>query len=461
MLNYLKSIFDLDQRSLALFRITLGLSLIFDHLQRMSLMTAFYTDQSIHDRTIMMSLNNAFRSSIYYINGQESITAYLMLAHLICLICFTLGYRTKLFQVLSFIFTVSIQNRNYMILNNGDTVLRLALLMSFPMALSNYFSLDSWRGKLAQHHWAHQIPIFLQVMMIYIFTGLVKNSPVWTEHYTASYFALMLDSFATDLGRWLLNFPQLLKFATWSTLKLEIFMPFLLLIPTKKSFLRLSLVSIFILFHLSIFATLKVGIFSIVCISLWMLFIPSSFWEKFYFPPKIISHKMHHKTLLALVVPSLLIGMYYNLNSVNSTKFPLTNKLRDLAQIIRIDQSWEMFAPFPYRYDEWPVIEGQLINGETYDVFFQEKRSASFERPQDFSQYLTNSRWQKFFNNLNKDEHDTLLGYGRWICRRHNRNTFPDNRLKSFTIYKLSQEVLSNRQRGPIKKAALWDHRCF
>ena len=40
-----------------------------------------------------------------------------------------------------------------------------------------------------------------------------------------------------------------------------------------------------------------------------------------------------------------------------------------LGQTLRLEQYWNMFAPYPLRDDGWYVIDGTLSDGQKFDVF--------------------------------------------------------------------------------------------
>jgi hypothetical protein len=53
-----------------------------------------------------------------------------------------LGHKTQLTTIICWILLVSVQNRNPLILTQGDTLLRLALFFSMGLPLGEYYSLD-------------------------------------------------------------------------------------------------------------------------------------------------------------------------------------------------------------------------------------------------------------------------------------------------------------------------------
>ncbi len=63
--------------------------------------------------------------------------------HLIFGIMLILGYKTRWAMLAAFIMTTSVHNRNWMVNNGGDDILRSLLFLSVFLPLNRCFSLDS------------------------------------------------------------------------------------------------------------------------------------------------------------------------------------------------------------------------------------------------------------------------------------------------------------------------------
>ena len=112
MNNTLKTLFGIDLRSLALFRICLGLIILADLATRASDLTIFYTDVGALPRAALMgSRYSAFLLSIHLINGTVLAQALLFLLHGACAIGLLLGWRTRAMTVLTWLLTVSVRHR--------------------------------------------------------------------------------------------------------------------------------------------------------------------------------------------------------------------------------------------------------------------------------------------------------------------------------------------------------------
>ncbi|MCB0271562.1 MAG: HTTM domain-containing protein [Bdellovibrionales bacterium] len=281
---YLRSIFSVDVRSLALFRITLGLILLIDLVDRLRFMRVFYTDEGAVPRHVVLEyFQGKYLFSIFFLTGDEFTLGVLFAMNILLCIGLILGFRTRLMTVLCWIFSVSITNRASVITYGGDVVLRMILFWSMFVPLGLTYSVDaalsSQKYKVQKYFSSGTFGLMIQFLFVYMFAALYKHDPVWIPEGTAIAYTLELDQFATHLGIWLRQFPIVLKALTFGTLAIELFGPFLLLSPMVKEKGRLLIIMSFVGMHLGIFALMNVGLFSWMCIAVWPLFLPSLFWD--------------------------------------------------------------------------------------------------------------------------------------------------------------------------------------
>ena len=104
---------SVDARSLALFRITLGLVLAWDVALRLRLVdTLFSNDGVLTNHFSLFRPLAPFQFSLYdAASSTRDVTVVFWLTLLVYLL-FTVGYRTRLFQIISFILVTSLHSRN-------------------------------------------------------------------------------------------------------------------------------------------------------------------------------------------------------------------------------------------------------------------------------------------------------------------------------------------------------------
>ena len=285
--GYWNKVFRLDFRSLALFRVGLGFILLLDLWVRSRSLTEHYTDQGVLPRAVETTVFNAsWYFSFHNSMGSTSGQAVLFSLNALCAFALLIGFRTRLATFLCWIFLISLENRNYLILNAGDVYLRLLLFWSMFLPLGYRASVDAALQQTPLTKEAPEenffsagtIALTLQIIMIYFFSGLLKAfEPIW-QNGLGLYFALSAEIYATELGKWVSSHYQaLVSFNPW-VLWLELLSGFLLLIPYRNDRFRSLCILFFWAFHLTIAALLEVGFLSTIGVVAWMIFIPSSFW---------------------------------------------------------------------------------------------------------------------------------------------------------------------------------------
>ncbi len=141
----------------------------------------------------------------------------------------------------------------------------------------------------------------------------------------------------------------------------------------------------------------------------------------------------------------------------------------------RIDQYWGMFAPDPGNVDFWFVIDGEIVQKSARNKVIKRdlwkdyvyKRESdgriSFEKPEDLHSLTESDRWRKYIYNLlgsNKNQEHTKY-LAEFLCKRYNNDESNPYVLKKFTIYSMSQIILPEYTRSPVKKKPIWQHCCL
>lgn len=292
ILKFIQKTFGLDYRSLALYRMLMGLIVMSDVIYRLPDLTNFYTDIGLVPRaTFMSEMTMPWSFSFHFANGSFGFAAAMFALHLIFGIMLVFGYKTRWAMLGAFIMTTSVHNRNWLVNNGGDDVLRAILFISIFLPLNRYFSLDSaltdkTETKKDEHFSTWGLAFFLQVFAIYFVSFLLKDHPIWRTDFTAVFYSLRLDIFATPIAVWMRDYPALGKFSTLFTIYVEWLGPILLVgafVFGKFWWMaRLFTVIIFWGLHIGIISTMWIGVFPYTCLAMWTIFIPGPVWDKIF-----------------------------------------------------------------------------------------------------------------------------------------------------------------------------------
>lgn len=186
-----------------------------------------------------------------------------------------IGFFTRVCSLLCFIFLVSLQNRNYVILNSGDTLMRCML---FPLIFSpcHYkFSVDAFFKKNHGYPYPHVVPsvslrlLQLQLCIVYLSTFLFKLKGYdWVDG-TAVYYTSRLQNFQRLTFPIIFDVAVLTRALTWSALIIEFCMATLIWVKECRTWVLI----LGIMLHLGIEMTMSIGIFEWVMMGCYVLFL--------------------------------------------------------------------------------------------------------------------------------------------------------------------------------------------
>jgi len=288
VLSFIKKTLSFDDRSMALYRFLMGLIVMADVIHRWPDLMNFYTDIGLIPRSIFVGeMAMPWSFSLHLANGSYAYVVALFSLHFLLGLMLALGYKTRWAIIGVFIMTVSVHNRNWLVNNGGDDVLRSILFLSIFLPLNRCFSLDSalqkQKPQTKEHFSSWVLAFFFQAFAIYFVSYILKNHPIWRSEFTAVEFSSKLDIFATSFGIWLRDFPGILKLITIFSIYLEWLGPILLFITAgfgkRWWMVRLLLVFLFWGFHFGIFATMNIGLFPFIAMVMWSIFIPGEVWD--------------------------------------------------------------------------------------------------------------------------------------------------------------------------------------
>lgn len=348
--------FSVDLRSLAVLRMGLAFSILWDLCHRYPNIDAHLTDWGLLPREPFTDIvSQSYKFSLHMLSGEPWAAQLLMALAAFCALCLLVGYRTRLFVFLSWILLLSLHNRNPIILNSGDSLLRLLLFWSLFLPLGGRYSIDNALDTKREKHpnsylSVGSVAFLLQVVFVYLFLVLQKIGTDWSAG-TAVYYALSLDQMTTPLGTWLLQFPELLKGLTYFTLYFQQIAPILLLSPFATGAIRVLLVPLFISFQVGFSLCLILGVFPWVASFAMIPFLPTSFWD--WLARKTKRHSVRAQydddclfcKKLGLITQEFL--------ALPKNTFRPTKSQPDLYKVMERENSWIVIdkSVLHYRYD--------------------------------------------------------------------------------------------------------------
>ncbi len=443
MLEKLKNVFAFDLRALALMRIGIALVIIADLSIRLLDLSIQYTDQGVLPLSAVMS----YRWSIYYFSiftwsGSKGFVLFLFCLNYLWAIMLLLGYRTRLANFLCWIFLLSLHNRNPLVLQAGDDLLRLLLFWGIFLPWNRKYSVDAEGQQFSADNkffGPSTVAYILQVMSVYFFTGMFKTSPEWTSDGTALYYALSLDQMVYPIGKWIYPYKGLLKFLTISVYYMELLLPFILLVPYKVPKCRWIFILIILCFQIGIGLTMNVGLFYIINIVSLIGLLPSGSMDWLDRKLHVIRHKSYgvqEEKSFALNATVLFFTIYcfvWNLGTLPVVGYAMDERTNWIGSILRIDQSWGMFAPTVFKDDGWFIFEARKANGQWIDIKTGGK-PITYSKPQDIYALFGRDRWRKYYENFLFVSNDWMRPLYCNYVRSHWNADHPSEKIDSLHI---------------------------
>ena len=427
--QFLGKCFALDLRSLALYRMGLGLVILCDLALRSRDLVAFYSDQGILPRQILAgSFANPWHWSLHFINGSPVFQAMMFLLAAAFGAMMMVGYRTQLATFVSWVLLVSLNARNPLILNAGDTYLGILTFWGIFLPLGRVWSIDNKRnafvgesqqtttdlstGSLAT------FALYLQIAMMYVGTGMMKRSYDAWQTGDAIRLSLSKDFIVTRLGQKLVEYPDFLHSLSQVTLYLELLGPLVLLL--SRGWLRVGVVAVFVAFHLALAACFTIGLFPWVCIVVFAAFLPPRFWDRLIKQDRVQfqptekeenrpRHQLAYYCKQCVLLVALTVAVWTSINSVYPS-VAVPHGVRNLGMAFRWSQKWQMFVDLAAGKNGWFVFHAQFVDGTSEDLLTG-LSPVSYDKPDLVSATFDNFRWRKLLMNLRKPKYELVRTY--------------------------------------------------
>ena len=435
--DYLRQVTILDCRSLALFRIMLGIVTIVDLLDRASVFEIMYSENGLIPLEVVREMRGhptfgVSHFSLHMLNGSQIYQAGLFWIAGLCAACVTLGYRTRFFVIASWFLHASIMTRNPVYFSGADVTLGLALFWAIFLPLSNQFSIDRFRGRAPDSLGGTALRVgvacyLLQLLTIYVCAAYAKDF-TWRNG-TALMHILQMDLLASDFGRYLTNYPAVLWGMTLGAWWLEALGTLLLFTPWGLRWGRgLCFLSFFSL-HAGIALTCDIGLFPFFSMVLWLPIIPGGVWDWFGVhlaqaaesepgaasARSVIKNKK--QTITILVAASSIIA-------VMLTTFPVGNLglvsrvSKAYVSRLKLSQNWTVFAKTEYlERDGWFIVEGTLKDGETVDLL-RNYQPVQWSRPPLSGPRRVPVIWRTYLARQERSKKENLHRYASYLHRK-------------------------------------------
>lgn len=397
---WLQEAFGLDLRTLAVVRVGFAALILLDLLIRLDGLEAHYTDQGLYPLSIFLRSGFPNTLSLYSLNESSVFVASLFSLNALAAVALLTGWRTRFATFLCWVFMHSLHNRNYLLLNGGDTWLRMMLFWSIFLPLSARWSFDSVlrrsrsnasdsdRNSEGENNICNlaTLAFVSQVFLVYLFAGLYKTGPAWWTDFTAVQRTMMANEWTGEPAYYLLFYPDLMAALTASVLWLELLGPWFFFSPFATGPIRTAVVWGFFAFHAGLYLFMELGIFPAVGMVSVLGLLPGWFWDRTpaakvarrldsleagaKLPPGLETKDRPYRLSLPeqfLICAAFFMVLAWNLDRAYDESL-LNHKARVVIRIARLDQYWGLFAPNAPEVHSWFLAVGTLESGDKVDL---------------------------------------------------------------------------------------------
>ena len=452
---------SVDPRPFALFRILFGLTLLHDLVDYGRDLPAFLTDSGILPRGAVHGIGTW---SVFDLVGSVPAVAFLYAVGSLAVLAFTVGYRTRIATVVSWLFILSIHHRNYYLTDAGDDLARILLFYAMFADLGAAYSIDARRASKP----ALAIPAFgprllqLHIALLYFVAARLKVHFGWL-HINVIYEVLQLDGFVRPLGHVLGAHPVICRVLTRSVLAMEFFFPFFALAPIQRKATRAIAVLLGLGVQLGIFFTLRMGVFTEVMLATEMLFLQPEWVDRAEtWVGKRWALAASTRQSAVRAAPRWAFGVYALLavqlavaqwDNFAGHRFPLPSWLQDERSALDVVQPAGLFH-VAYGIHRW-TAPGELADGSRVDVL-----SVAAPLMQPRKPAISASRWNKF--TFKEIEHPFRLAeLGAYLCRAYDERAPGSSKLTDFTLIEdLYQPQAEGSGPTPPQHRELWHQTC-
>ncbi|MFP8951874.1 HTTM domain-containing protein [Natrialbaceae archaeon A-arb3/5] len=430
--SYVAGCVRIDTRTLAAFRIGAALLILADLVLRSRNFVIFYTDDGVVPQSLAMEAAPIAVPGIYHLATGPATTAALFVLHGLIAVQLLVGYKTRLATVLSFLFVLSLDLRNPLVLSYADVLFAWLLLWAIFLPLGDRWSVDAVhadrepRGAVAG---IGSALILLQMVTMYVVNGYHKSqSELWTSG-EAAVLVLGLDDTTFLFGDLVRAVPTALQYGGLTWYYMLLFAWALLL---ARGRVRTALVGAFVAVHLSFGLTVRIGAFPYVAIAGVALFLQASFWDdlrrvavRIGVPVTEISARRSRLIDVATALPRLrapfglgraidreprkaaasvlvaavlLVALVSALSAgglVENEVDPVDGTEQAATAFVDHQTEWSIFAPTPRTTDRYHVFPARTADGELVDVY--NERELSYERPGDELQQQFGTYRERFY----------------------------------------------------------------
>ncbi len=392
--------FTLDVRSLAAFRMGLGLVVLADGILRGRDAGLMFSPDGFFPPDVVRAFHGTPAAWSLALAGDAAWWGPVVVAaEAVAGILLALGAWTTWSTLAAWALVMSVVHRTPPATNAGDMWLIAMLCWSMFLPLGATWSIDARRRRAGRTPASAVCSIasaalVIQIATVYLGAGLAKCNASWLSGEAMKH-ALSVHDHGNWLGMAVARRDWLSAPVTWLVVAVELVAPFVLVaVPATR--VRLGLVAAFMLFHLAIQATMSIGLFAAIGLTAWLAVIPAEAWMAVRFaapagPVVGLRPWAARICAAALVLAAVSFAHFWGLLG----RAPLPKPVAAAITAVGVSQEWSMFGEVP-RQEQWVYGRAVLADGAVVDLL-RDGVPLDGDPPEGGFWSLPHHRWHKFF----------------------------------------------------------------
>lgn len=427
---------SIDPRALAAARITLAAALLIDLALRLPDITAFYTDEGVVPRSLLQETYPAAASySLHAFFGSLGLQLLLFGMSAMFAVMLLLGFRSRTAAAASAVLLLSLHLRNPYVVNGGDTLLFVLLVLLATQPVGGRWAVDAYarwdRPKRPVYSPAAAASLGV-LLAIYLSNAVLRfRGELWMNG-DAVKVIFALEDITVYLGPVLAEHTTALTAINWIWIAL-LSTSFLLVALTgwPRALYTLS----FVVAHVGMALTLRLGVFPIVVIAALLLYLPPEFWNqvehRLYFQRfqnlggettdklqkasdvHVMPEALRDRATAAFGVFAVVLLAVIVLWQVAALGYVSTPA--DGSSVDPDSHAWKMYAPNPPTTTGWYVVTVESSDGERFDGLHG--GDVSYEPPDDLADQYPTTMWYRYLNKIRRGTEGEQRGFAEYVCR--------------------------------------------
>lgn len=427
-----------DTRALAVLRVSLALLILADLLMRARDIVAFYTDAGVFPRETQTEIFAPAAFSLHTLSGSVAAQSFLFVVAAAFALALLVGYRTKLVLFVSLVLLLSLQARNYYVLNAGDRLLRTTMFFCLFLPLGRRWSVDAYRKDRHGEEGDENIfsvataVFLLHVVLVYTSNFLFKlhADGLWLTGDAVAHI-MRMGRYTVLFGDYVADYTVLLVAANWIWLALLGGSVALVLAANHA---RAAVVAAYSVAHFGMLLTMRLGLFPLVSVAVLLPFLPSGIWDslerRLPNAPSSVRERLGSNERKATLT-RLSLGRLRRVASVVAVFFlvftafwqaaalgyaPVPDAVGSDSEVDLPDHySWSMFIVTSPPQDRWYVATATVGSDDVRMPIFADTEGT--DRPPDVSDTYPTALWHRYMNSLRFAGEAEKRAFAGYLCR--------------------------------------------